>query len=65
VGCVVPLHVVQRLGLATMGQRMAEYADGRQEPMAMTEAFMLEILGREEIETALVLRDDQPISKIR
>ncbi len=58
VRCVMPLHVVQRLGLATMGQRMAEYADGRQEAVAMTEAFMLEILGREEIETAMVLGDE-------
>ncbi len=29
VRCVLPPHVVQRLGLEMVGQRVAEYADGR------------------------------------
>ena len=56
--CVLPSHVVQRLGLATIGQRVAEYADGRLDQVDLTEAFTLEILGRDELESALVLGDE-------
>ena len=58
VRCVLPPYVVQQLGLEILGQRVAEYADGRQEPVGMTESFLLEIMGREEIETAIVLGDE-------
>jgi Aspartyl protease len=36
---VLPSHVVQRLGLAIRGQRVAEYADGRREAVGVTEPF--------------------------
>jgi hypothetical protein len=39
VRCVVPPYVVQRLGLEMVGQRVAEYADGRLEAMGLTEPF--------------------------
>ena len=58
VRCVLPPYVVQQLGLQILGQRVAEYADGRQEPVGMTESFLIEIMGREEIETAIVLGDE-------
>ncbi len=58
VRCVLPPHVVERLGLAIIGQRVAEYADGRLDAVGITEAFTLRILDREELENALVLGDE-------
>ncbi len=58
VRCVLPPHVVQRLGLNDIGWRTAEYADGRLESVPLTEPFVLEAEGREEMENALVLGDE-------
>ncbi|MCY2991355.1 MAG: clan AA aspartic protease [Planctomycetota bacterium] len=58
VRCVLPSHVVQRLGLARVGQRVAEYADGRLEAVDLTEPFTLTVMGREELEDAMVLGDE-------
>lgn len=55
VRCVLPPHVVERLGLAIIGQR---YADGRLDAVGITEAFTLRISDREELENALVLGDE-------
>lgn len=55
---IVPPHVVARLGLATRGQRMAEYADGRKEAVSVTGPLIVEIDGRDTIEDALVLGDE-------
>jgi clan AA aspartic protease len=58
VRCVLPPHVVERLGLGRTGQRMAEYADGRREAVDLTEPFTMEIMGRQELEDAMVLGDE-------
>jgi len=58
VRCVLPPHVVQTLGLQTVGQRVAQYADGRLDVVNLTEPFTLRVLGREELETAMVLGDE-------
>jgi clan AA aspartic protease len=58
VRCILPPHVVERLGLAIIGQRVAEYADGRLDIVGLTEAFTLRVLDREELENALVLGDE-------
>lgn len=58
VRCVLPSHVVERLGLQVVGQRVAEYADGRLEALGVTGPFTLEVLGREELENAMVLGDE-------
>jgi clan AA aspartic protease len=55
---VIPVHVLQQLGLAIRGQRVAEYADGRQEAVGVTEPVIFEILGRDTLEEALVLGDE-------
>jgi clan AA aspartic protease len=55
---VLPVHVVQRLGLAIRGQRVAEYADGRREPVGVTEPLLIEISGRDTLEEALVFGDE-------
>ncbi len=58
VRCVLPPFVAERLGLGRVGRRVAEYADGRQEEVELTEPFTLEVMGREELEDAMVLGDE-------
>ena len=55
---VVPPQVVERLGLALRGTRVAEYADGRREAAGVTEPLVIEIEGRDTLEEALVLGDE-------
>ena len=55
---VIPVHVLQQLGLDVRGQRVAEYADGRQDMVDVTEPLVVELLGRDTLEEALVLGDE-------
>ncbi len=55
---IIPVHVLQQLGLQTRGQRVAEYADGRREVVGISEAIIVEVLGRDTMEEALVLGDE-------
>ena len=55
---VLPPHVVQQLGLAITGQRVAEYADGRKDAVGVTEPIGIDIEGRTTVEEALVLGDE-------
>lgn len=55
---VLPAHVVSRLGLVTRGQRVARYADGRREVVNVTGPVVVEILGRDTLDEALVLGDE-------
>ena len=58
VRCVLPPHVAHTLGLELVGERVAQYCDGRMESVGLTEPFTLEVMGREELETAMVLGDE-------
>ena len=55
VSSVVPIHVVQQLGLALLRKTRAEYAKGSQENVDVTEAVGLDINGRRATEEMLVL----------
>jgi predicted aspartyl protease len=55
---VIPVHVLQQLGVGTRGTRVAEYADGRKDTVAISEGILFDILGRDTIEEALVLGDE-------
>jgi len=55
---VLPQHVVDRLGLAIRGQRVAEYADGRKEAVSVTGPLIIDLEGRDTLEEALVLGDE-------
>jgi clan AA aspartic protease len=55
---VLPVHVVERLGLQIRGQRVAEYADGRQDIVGVTEPLVIELEGRDTLDEALVLGDE-------
>ena len=58
VSLVLPSFVVERLALARPYKQVAEYADGRQEEVDVTEAVVVEIMGRQTAEEALVLGDE-------
>lgn len=55
---VLPSSVVQQLGLRIRGQEVAQYADGRQEMVGLTGPVVIELLGRETIEAAMVTGDE-------
>ena len=55
---VLPPNVVERLGLAIRGQRVAEYADGRKERVGVTEPVIFDWQGRDTLEEVLVLGDE-------
>src|SRR5438445_237287 len=49
VRCVLPPDVAERLSLGIVGQRVAEYVDGRREAVDLTESFVVQVLDREEL----------------
>ena len=55
---VIPVQLVQSLGLPIRGQRVAEYADGRKESVGVTGPLIVEIMGRDTVEEALILGDE-------
>jgi len=55
---VLPQHVVDSLGLAMRGQRVAEYADGRKDVVGVTGPLIIDLQGRDTLEEALVLGDE-------
>lgn len=52
---VLPIHVVQRLGLATVGRTRATYTNDLTEDVDITEVVGIEISGRRTTEETLVL----------
>ena len=58
VSSVVPLNVMKQLGVLPIGSRVAEYADGRKDRVDLTEPIVFDIIGRETIESAMVLGDE-------
>lgn len=55
---VIPVHVIQQLGLGTRGQHVAEYADGSRAIVDITEPIIFDWQGRDTLEEALVLGDE-------
>ncbi len=55
---ILPQHVVDRLGLAVRGQRVAEYAGGRKDVVSVTGPLIIDLEGRDTLEEALVLGDE-------
>lgn len=54
---VLPMSVVEQLGLRIRGQQIAQYANGSEESIGVTEAVIVEIAGRETTEATLVTGD--------
>jgi predicted aspartyl protease len=61
-GILLP-QVIQRLGLEMVGERVAEYADGRLEAVGLTEPLTLQVLDREELEEAMVVGEEVLIGR--
>jgi predicted aspartyl protease len=51
---VLPMHVVQRLGLATVGQARATYANDLTEDVDVTEMVGIDLVGRRTTEETLI-----------
>lgn len=58
VSSVVPPRVMQKLGVLSIGSRVAEYADGRKDRVDLTEPIVFDIDGRITTENAMVLGDE-------
>ncbi len=58
VSLVLPVYVMQELGLMARGRRLVEYADGRKDPVDVTEPVIIRINGRDTLDEALVLGDE-------
>ena len=55
---VIPVHVLERLGVQPRGSRVAQYAEGRKETVGISEPIIFDILGRDTLEEAMVLGDE-------
>ena len=58
VSTIIPIHVVEKLGLGIRKQTVAEYADGRKDTVGVTESLIIDILGRDTSDEAMVLGDN-------
>ena len=58
VSSVVPANVMEQLGVLSIGNRIAEYADGRKDHVQLTEPITFDIIGRKTTEGAMVLGDE-------
>lgn len=54
---VLPMFVVQQLGLRIRGQQIAQHANGSEESIGVTEPVIIEIESRETTEATLVIGD--------
>jgi predicted aspartyl protease len=58
VRCVIPQFVFDKLGIGSRGERVASYADGRNETVPITGPILFDLYGRDTVEEAFVLGDD-------
>jgi clan AA aspartic protease len=58
VSTIIPIHVVEKLGLGIRKHTVAEYADGRKDTVGVTESLIIDILGRDTSDEAMVLGDN-------
>ena len=55
---VIPLFVLDKIGVRLRGNQVAEYADGRKEIVPLTSPILFDIQGRSTADEALVLGDE-------
>jgi len=55
---IIPQAVLEKLGLAVRGETVAEYADGRKDTVGISEPLVVDVLGRDTLEDALILGDE-------
>ncbi|MBW4679375.1 MAG: retroviral-like aspartic protease family protein [Microcoleus vaginatus WJT46-NPBG5] len=61
---VIPAKMVERLGLRIRGQRMVQYADGREEIVGATEPIIIDCQGRQTVGEALITGDEVLIGQV-
>ncbi|MFN6472311.1 MAG: retroviral-like aspartic protease family protein [Nostoc sp. SerVER01] len=54
---VLPMSIALQLGLRIRGQQIAQYANGSEESIGVTEPVIIELIGRETTEATLVTGD--------
>lgn len=60
---VLPMAIVQQLGLRIRSHQTAKYTDGREEKIGLTEAVIIEVQKRETTVAALVMGNEVLIGK--
>lgn len=58
IASVLPIQIVEQIGLLIRGHRVAKSADGRNDSVGVTSPILFEIMNRNTIEEALVLGDE-------
>ena len=61
---MIPVHVMQQLGVAIRRQQVVEYADGRQEAVGATEPLIVDWEHRDTLLDAVVLGDEVILGQI-
>ncbi|BAY65247.1 hypothetical protein NIES22_53500 [Calothrix brevissima NIES-22] len=64
VSLVIPPQIVEQLGLRIRGQRVAQYANGSEETIGVTEPIIVECQGRETVVEALVIGNEVLIGQV-
>lgn len=64
VSLVIPMELVEQLGLRIRGQRMAQYANGSEEVIGVTGPVIIECKGRETVVEALVVGNEVLIGQV-
>src|SRR5437773_2399334 len=63
IASVLPIQIVEQIGLIIRGHRVAKYADGRNDSVGVTSPILFEILSRNTVKEALVLGDEVLIAQ--
>lgn len=61
---VIPTQIVEQLGLRIRGQRVVQYADGREEIVGVTGAILIDCQGRQTVAEALITGDEVLIGQV-
>jgi clan AA aspartic protease len=64
VSLVIPPQIVEKLGLRIRGQRVAQYANGSEETIGVTEPIIVECQERETVVEALVVGNEVLIGQV-
>ncbi|WP_347566118.1 aspartyl protease family protein [Scytonema sp. UIC 10036] len=64
VSLVIPLEMVEKLGLRIIGQRDAQYVHGNQETIGVTGPVIIECEGRVTVDEALVVGNEVLIGQV-
>ena len=61
---VLPMLIVEQLGLRIRGKQVARYANGLEETVGVTEAVLIECQGRQTVDEGLVVGDEVILGQV-